>query len=176
MYIYMYIHTNIRIYIYICVYMYIYMYVYVYVYMCIYIHVYLYTSMCVYICVCIYKVNPTRGCYSLWRSLLWCVQAGKLQKHLFNVDFAKRKEICTVVKGNFPLAERSAHANCAVYSFRAWEVARTVVAPPSSIVKCLWGCLFGGLGCCSCRVWVCVCRCRGWCSLCVCDLLIFLHF
>jgi len=22
---------------------------------------------------------------------------------------------------------------------RAWEVARTVVAPPSSVVKCLWG-------------------------------------
>ena len=39
--------------------------------------------------------------------------------------------------------------------------------------------MFGGLGCCSCRV--CVCRCRGCCSLscvcvcvCVCDLLVFL--
>jgi len=28
----------------------------------------------------------------------------------------------------------------------AWEVARTVVAPPLSVVKCLWdGCSFGGL-------------------------------
>jgi len=49
---------------------------------------------------------------------------------------------------------------------RAWEVARTVVAPPSSVVKCLWEVLVGGLGGCSCRVRVCVgvggvvlCRC-----------------
>jgi len=28
---------------------------------------------------------------------------------------------------------------------RAWEVARTVVAPPSSIVQCLWGVFLGGV-------------------------------
>jgi len=45
---------------------------------------------------------------------------------------------------------------------RAREVARTVVAPPSSVVKCS----FGSLWCCSCRVCVggvvlsrCVCVC-----------------
>jgi len=58
---------------------------------------------------------------------------------------------------------------------RAWEVARTVAASPSSVVKCLWGVFVWGLGCCSCRV----CVCRGCCSLsvcvCVCDLLLFLH-
>ena len=56
----------------------------------------------------------------------------------------------------------------------------TVVAPPSSVVKCLWGVFVWGFGVLflSC---VCVCRCRGSCSLsvcvcvcvCVCDLLIF---
>jgi len=29
---------------------------------------------------------------------------------------------------------------------RAWEVARTVVAPPSSVVKCLWGVFIWGFG------------------------------
>ena len=29
---------------------------------------------------------------------------------------------------------------------RAWEVARTVVAPPSSVVKCLWGVFVWGFG------------------------------
>ena len=29
---------------------------------------------------------------------------------------------------------------------RAWEVARTAVAPPSSVVKCLWGVLVWGFG------------------------------
>jgi len=57
---------------------------------------------------------------------------------------------------------------------RAWEVAHTVVEPPSSVVKCLWEVLVGGLFF---AVGVCVCRCRGCCSVgvCVCDLLIFLH-
>ena len=58
----------------------------------------------------------------------------------------------------------------------AWEVARTVVAQPSSVVKCLWEVFVWGFGVLflSCA---CVCRCRGCCSLsvCVCDLLIFLH-
>jgi len=50
----------------------------------------------------------------------------------------------------------------------------TVIAPPSSGVKCLWVFVWG-LVCCSCRVCVGVggvvlCRC-----VCVCDLLIFLH-
>ena len=59
---------------------------------------------------------------------------------------------------------------------RAWVLARIVVAPPSSFVKCLWGVFVWG-GCCSCRV----CVCWGCCSLsvcvcvCVCDLLIFSH-
>jgi len=62
---------------------------------------------------------------------------------------------------------------------RAWEMARTVVAPPSSVVKRLWGVVwgFGGLFL-SC---VCVCVCVGGVVLCrcvcvcVCDLLIFLQ-
>jgi len=29
---------------------------------------------------------------------------------------------------------------------RAWEVARTVVAPPSSAAKCLWGVFVWGVG------------------------------
>ena len=60
----------------------------------------------------------------------------------------------------------------------AWEVARTVVAPPSSLVTCLWEVFVWGFGVlfllCACvsvsgvlfSVGVCVC---------VCDLLIFLH-
>jgi len=56
---------------------------------------------------------------------------------------------------------------------RAWEVARTVVAPPLSVVKCLWEVFVWG----SCRARVCRCRgcflCR--CVLCACDLLIVLH-
>jgi len=56
---------------------------------------------------------------------------------------------------------------------RAWEVARTVVAAPSSVVKCLWEVFVRGVVLVVC---VCVCRCRGRCSLsvcvCVCDLLI----
>jgi len=36
----------------------------------------------------------------------------------------------------------------------AWEVARTVVAPPSSVVKCLWGVFVSGFGVFSCRVCV----------------------
>jgi len=63
---------------------------------------------------------------------------------------------------------------------QAWEVARTVVAPPSSVVKCLWGVFVWGFGVLflSC---VCVCvgvggavLCRCVC-VCVCDLLIFLQ-
>jgi len=42
----------------------------------------------------------------------------------------------------------------------------TVVAPPSSVVECLWEVFVWCLGGCSCRV--CVCRCRGCCSLSVC--------
>jgi len=58
---------------------------------------------------------------------------------------------------------------------RAWEVARTVVAAPSSVVKCLWGGV--RLGCCSRRVRVCVSLSGVLFSVgvCVCDLLIFLH-
>jgi len=56
------------------------------------------------------------------------------------------------------------------------EVARTIVAPPSSVVKCLWE-AFVGVFFLSCA---CVCRCRGCCSLsvcvCACDLLIFWHY
>jgi len=50
---------------------------------------------------------------------------------------------------------------------RAWEVARTVVAAPSSGVKCLWEVFVWGVVLVVC---VCVCRCRGCCSLsgCVC--------
>jgi len=43
------------------------------------------------------------------------------------------------------------------------SVARTVVAPPSSVVKCLWVMFVWGV-----VLVVCVCRCRGWCSLSVC--------
>jgi len=56
---------------------------------------------------------------------------------------------------------------------RAWEVARTVVAPPLSVVKCLWEVFVWG----SCRARVCAgvggvfCRC----VLCACDLLIVLR-
>jgi len=72
------------------------------------------------------------------------------------------------------------HKYVKIFCTRAWEVARTVVAPPSSVVKCLWEVFVWGFGVlflsCVC-VCVCVCRCRGCCSLpvCVCDLLIFLH-
>jgi len=57
---------------------------------------------------------------------------------------------------------------------RAWEVARTVVAPPLSVVKCLWEVFVWG----SCRARVCagvvgVFLCR--CVLCACDLLIVLY-
>jgi len=56
---------------------------------------------------------------------------------------------------------------------RAWEVARTVVAPPLSVVECLWEVFVWG----SCRARVCAGRgcflCR--CVLCACDLLIVLH-
>ena len=34
------------------------------------------------------------------------------------------------------------------------QVARTVVAPPSSVVRGVWEVFVGGLGCCSCRVCV----------------------
>ena len=56
-------------------------------------------------------------------------------------------------------------------STRAREVARTVVAPPSSVVKCLWEVSFGGLRRCSFRV--CVYRACYSLSVCVCNLLIF---
>ena len=56
---------------------------------------------------------------------------------------------------------------------RAWEVARTVVAPPSSVVNCLWevfvwgfGVLFLSCACVSVSGGVVLCRC-----VCVCDLL-----
>ena len=53
--------------------------------------------------------------------------------------------------------------------------ARTVVAAPSSVVKCVWEVFVWGVVLFVC---VCVCCCRGCCSLsvcvCVCDLLIFL--
>jgi len=61
---------------------------------------------------------------------------------------------------------------------RASEVARTVVAPPSSVVKCLWGVFVWEFGV---LFLSCVCVCRGCCSpsvcvcVCVCDLLIFLQ-
>jgi len=45
---------------------------------------------------------------------------------------------------------------------RAWEVARTIVAPPSSMVKCLWEVFVWGV-----VLVVCVCQCRGCCSRCV---------
>jgi len=53
-----------------------------------------------------------------------------------------------------------------------WEVARTVVAPPSSVVKCLWEVFGWGFGVLflSCA---CVCRCRGCCSLSVCVCVTF---
>jgi len=44
-------------------------------------------------------------------------------------------------------------------------VARTVVAPPSSVVKCLWEVFVWGFGL---LFLSCVCRCRGCCSLSVC--------
>jgi len=56
---------------------------------------------------------------------------------------------------------------------RAWEVARTVVAPSLSVVKCLWEVFVWG----SCRARVCA-GVGGVFSvgvLCACDLLIFLH-
>ena len=65
------------------------------------------------------------------------------------------------------------------YVTRAWEVARTIVAPPSSVMRCLWVAFVWGCGVlflsCECvsvsgvlfSVGVCVC-------VCVCDLLIFL--
>jgi len=61
---------------------------------------------------------------------------------------------------------------------RAWEVARTVVAPPSSVVKCLWEVFVWGFGVlflsCACvMVWgvlfsvsVCVCVCVCVCVTC----------
>jgi len=57
---------------------------------------------------------------------------------------------------------------------RAWEVARTVVAPPSSVVKCLWEVFVWGFGALflSC---VCVSRVLFSVGVCICDLLIFLH-
>jgi len=52
-------------------------------------------------------------------------------------------------------------------------VARTVVAPPSSVVKCLWEVLVWGV-----VLVVCVCVSSSWVvfsvGVCVCDLLIFL--
>jgi len=51
---------------------------------------------------------------------------------------------------------------------RAWEVARTVVAPPSSVVKCLWGVFVWGLVCCSCRVCVSVSGVLFSVAVCVC--------
>jgi len=46
---------------------------------------------------------------------------------------------------------------------RAWEVARTVVAPPSSVVKCLWEVFVWGFGrlflSCVCVGGVVLCRC-----------------
>jgi len=62
------------------------------------------------------------------------------------------------------------------------ELARTVVAPPSSVVKCLWEVFIWGFGVlflsCACvsvpgvlfSLSLCVCVC-----VCVCDLLIFLR-
>jgi len=58
------------------------------------------------------------------------------------------------------------------------EVARTVVAPPSSVVKCLWEVFVGGFGVlflsCVCVSVTGVLFSVGVC-VCVCDLLIFLH-
>ena len=71
-------------------------------------------------------------------------------------------------------------ASSQVVTIRAWEVARTVVAPPSSVVKCLWEVFVWGFGVLflSC---VCVCvgiggvvLCRCVC-VCVCDRLICSH-
>jgi len=55
---------------------------------------------------------------------------------------------------------------------RAWEVARTVVAPPLSVVKCLWEVFVWG----SCRARVCA-GVGGVLSVgvCACDLLIVVH-
>jgi len=59
---------------------------------------------------------------------------------------------------------------------RAWEVARTVVAPPSSVVKYLWEVFV-----CGCVVLFLSCACVSVSGVlfsvgvCVCDLLIFLH-
>ena len=57
---------------------------------------------------------------------------------------------------------------------RAWEVAPTVVAPPSSDVKCLWGVFVWGFGV---LFLSCVCVCVSVSgvlfSVGVCDLLIF---
>ena len=61
---------------------------------------------------------------------------------------------------------------------RAWEVARTVVAPPSSVVKCLWEVFVWGVVLVVC---VCVCVCVSVSGVlfsvgvCVCDLLIILQ-
>jgi len=49
-----------------------------------------------------------------------------------------------------------------------WEVARTVVAPSSRVVKCLWEVFVWGCGLFVLVVCVCRCRCRGCCSLSVC--------
>ena len=59
---------------------------------------------------------------------------------------------------------------------RAWEVARTVVAPPSSNVKCLWEVFVWGFGVLflSC-VFVSVSGVLLSVGVCVCELLIFLQ-
>jgi len=59
---------------------------------------------------------------------------------------------------------------------RAWEVARTVVAPPSSVFKCLWDVFVLGFGV---LFLSCVCVSVSGVlfsvGVCVCDLLMFLH-
>ena len=74
--------------------------------------------------------------------------------------------------GVYPLELR---VNFFLLFTRAWEVARTVVAPPSSVVKCswevfVWGCGVLFLSCVSVSG---VLFSVGVCVVCVCDMLIF---
>jgi len=74
-----------------------------------------------------------------------------------------------------PRSKNHLHRDCADQRppTRAWEVARTVVAAPSSVVKCVWEVFVWGVVlvvcvCVSLSGGVVLCRC-----VCVCDLLIF---
>ena len=152
--------------------------VYKYIYTYIYIYVYIYIYICIHLYIYIYIYCSIAWAWARVSALrVWCgdVCPAKLRP-LLGADgtvtvlkLSECEESITPPTTTSPLTSARPPT-------RAWEVARTVVAPPSSVVKCLWEVFVWGVVLVVC-VCVCVvvggvvlCRC-----VCVCDLLIFLQ-